>query len=131
MSNVAEDMGKYFRSAKNNKTLQGQEARFVTGVTDVLNTTIKTSLLNLPKGQGLYGVRLYGTVALYKTGLYGVATSKTELYGGKFFLLRISHVSFIDMSYKSDKSFKSSKLECEIINLNYNQNCQKLEYVNK
>ena len=38
-----------------------------------------------------------------------------------------SHVSFIYVNYKSDKSFKSlNKLEFEIINLNYYQNFQKI-----
>ena len=30
------------------------------------------------------------------------------------------------MSYKSDKSFKSSKLESEILNLDYNKNFPKI-----
>ena len=56
--------------------------------------------------------------APYRTGLYGVQTSKT----GQLILVN-SHVSFINMSYKS---FNISKLEFEIINLNYNKSCLKI-----
>ena len=76
-------------------------------------------------GPGLFGERLYG-VRFYGVSLYGGAVQNRTLRRGDlkkqdytaatrnvlFFLLILvnSHVSFIKMSYKNEKSFKSSKL---------------------
>ena len=70
-------------------------------------------------GPGLYGVRLYGDAVQNKTlRRVDLKTQDSTVAN--------SHVSFINMSYESDKSFKSSKLDFEIINLIYNRKCLKI-----